>query len=33
MARSPDAAALKAQGDEKTKTVEKAIGAEVLKSL
>jgi hypothetical protein len=33
MARSPDAAALKAQGDEKAKTVEKAIGAEVLKSL
>jgi hypothetical protein len=33
MARSPDAAVLKAQGDEKAKTVEKAIGAEVLKSL
>jgi hypothetical protein len=33
MARSPDAPALKAQGDEKTKTVERAIGTEVLKTL
>jgi hypothetical protein len=33
MAPSPDAPALKAQGDEKTKTIERAIGAEVLKSL
>jgi hypothetical protein len=33
VARSPDAPAVNAQRDEKTKTVERAIGAEVLKKI